>query len=44
MSTRGGYRSCRPMQHSRPREPSCGKGRLAAVSGTIFAALRVEGA
>lgn len=36
MSTRGGYRSCRPMQHSRLREPSCGKGRLAAVSGTIL--------
>lgn len=32
------------MQHSRPREPSCGKGRLAAVSGAIFAALRVESA
>lgn len=30
-----GYRTCRPRQHSRPREPSCGKGRDPCVIGYV---------
>lgn len=44
MSTRGGYRTCRQCSTAAYVLSELWKGRLAAVSGTIFATLRVESA